>query len=235
MMNPRRRRDRNSQGSEGEESENPFFDGDGSSSDEQLDRPRRNHMEDNRCWESGMRVNIPEFDGDTLNPRGFIDWLVAVEEVFEFKEVPENKRVSLITTKLLGRAFAWWQQFKLTRERVGNPRETDDQLVSCYIDGLRVQTMDSVNMFDPVTLSDAYQRGGSSSSNVASHFVPNQEKPSGGSGLKCFNCGETHHRQSECKKSRKRALFAEPKEWEDDGMDNDDYKEALVFYDNQYE
>ncbi|GJR75260.1 putative reverse transcriptase domain-containing protein [Tanacetum coccineum] len=37
-------------------------------------------------------------------------------------------------------------------------QETDDQLVSRYIGGLRVQIMDSVNMFDPVTLSDAYQR-----------------------------------------------------------------------------
>ncbi|GKE46137.1 putative reverse transcriptase domain-containing protein [Tanacetum coccineum] len=173
-------------GSKGEESENPFFDGNGSSSDEQPDQPRRNQREDNRRWESGMRVNNLEFDGDTLNPEGFIDWLVVVEEVFEFKE------------------------------------ETDDQLVSHYIGGLRVQIMDSVNMFDPVTFSDAYQcalafekqsrrvgsssspaitRGGSCSSNVASHFVPNQAKPGGGSGLKCFNCGETGHRQSECKKA----------------------------------
>ncbi|GJW55890.1 putative nucleotidyltransferase, ribonuclease H [Tanacetum coccineum] len=213
MMNPRRRRDRNNRGSEGEGSENPFFEGDDSSSDEQPDRPRRNQREDNRRWESGMRINIPEFDGKTLNPEGFIDWLVTVEEVFEFKEVPENKRVSLIATKLRGRASAWWQQLKLTRERIGKPRvtswrkmkkllrenfiphnyqrlmyqrlqnlkqgtksvedyttefyqliarndiqETDDQLVSRYIGGLRVQIMDSVNMFDPVTLSDAYQR-----------------------------------------------------------------------------
>ncbi|GJW29917.1 reverse transcriptase domain-containing protein [Tanacetum coccineum] len=171
MMNLRRRRDRNNRGSEGEESENPFCEGDGSSSDEQPDRPRRNQREDNRRWESGMRVNIPEFDGNTLNPEGFIDWLVAVEEVFEFKEVLENKRVSLIATKLRGRASAWWQQLKLTRERVRKPRgtksvkdyttefyqliarndiqETDDQLVSRYIGGLRVQIMDSVNMFDP--------------------------------------------------------------------------------------
>nr|GEY88286.1 hypothetical protein [Tanacetum cinerariifolium] len=48
--------------------------------------------EDNRRWESGMRVNIPDFDGYTLNPEGFIDWLAAVEEVFEFKEKP-NRRV----------------------------------------------------------------------------------------------------------------------------------------------
>ncbi|GJX21482.1 reverse transcriptase domain-containing protein [Tanacetum coccineum] len=243
-----------------------------------------------------MRVNIPKFDGDTLNPEGFIDRLVTVKEVFEFKEV----RVSLIATKLRSRASAWWQQLKLKRERVGKPRvtswmkmkklmrtnfilhnyqrlmyqrlqnlkqgtksvedyatefyqlitrndiqKTDNQLVSRYIGGLRVQIMDSVNMFDLVTLSDAYQRalafekqsrrvgsssspaitgGGSSSSNVASHFVPNQAKPGGGSGLKCFNCGETGHRQSECKKAGKRTLFAEPEEWEDDGVANDDYQ-----------
>nr|GEV78506.1 cell division cycle and apoptosis regulator protein 1-like isoform X1 [Tanacetum cinerariifolium] len=45
-----------------------------------------------------MRVNIPDFDRDTLNPEGFIDWLVAVEEVFEFKEralafEKQNRRV----------------------------------------------------------------------------------------------------------------------------------------------
>nr|GEW68227.1 reverse transcriptase domain-containing protein [Tanacetum cinerariifolium] len=169
MMNPRRRRDRNSRGSKGEESENL------------------------------MKVNIPEFDGNTLNPEGFVDWLVTVEE------------------------------------------ETDDQLVSRYIGGLRVKFMNSVDMFDPVTLSNAYQhalafekqnqqvgsssspaitRDGSGSSNVASHFVSNQARPGGGSGLKCFNWGEPGHRQSECKKAGKIALFAEPDEWEDDGVPN---------------
>ncbi|GKE00250.1 putative nucleotidyltransferase, ribonuclease H [Tanacetum coccineum] len=296
MMNPRRRRDRNSRGRKGEESENPR-------------------------WESGMRVNILEFDGNTLNPEGFIDWLVAVKEVFEFKDIPENKRVSLITTKLRGRASEWWQQLKLTRERVGKPRftswrkmnkllrenfiphnyqqlmyqrlqnlkqgtksvedyttefyqliarndiqETNDQLVSRYIGGRRVQIMDSVNMFDPVTLSDAYQRalafekqnrrvgsssspaitgGSSGSGNVSSRFVSHQTKVGGGntrpvskgvgsSGLKCFNCGEPDHRQSECNKAGKRHLFID-EEWEDNGVEDDDYEEPLVFDDDQYE
>ncbi|PWA56672.1 reverse transcriptase domain-containing protein [Artemisia annua] len=297
LMNQRRPRNRNRRESEDEESENPFGEGDGSSSDEQERRPRRNEREDNRRWESGLRVNIPDFDGDTLNPEGFIDWLAAVEEVFEFKDIPENKRVPLIATKLRGRASAWWQQLKLTRERVGKPKvttwqkmkkcmranfiphnyqrlmyqrlqnlkqgaksvedyttefyqliarndiqETEEQLVSRYIGGLRFQIMDSVNMFDPVTLSDAHQRalafekqnrrvGGSSSSaitggssgsgNVTSRFVPNQAKQGssntgpvskgvGSSTLKCFNCGEPGHRQSECKKAGKRHLFADP-------------------------
>nr|GEY35020.1 ubiquitin-conjugating enzyme family protein [Tanacetum cinerariifolium] len=40
-----------------------------------------------------MRVDILEFDWDILNPGRFIDWLVVVEEVFEFKEVPSNYHV----------------------------------------------------------------------------------------------------------------------------------------------
>nr|GEW92396.1 hypothetical protein [Tanacetum cinerariifolium] len=80
MMNPRRLKDRNGWESKGEESENPFFEGGGSSSDEEPDRPRRDQREDNTRWKSGMRVNILEFDRNTLNPEGFIDRLVAVED-----------------------------------------------------------------------------------------------------------------------------------------------------------
>ncbi|GKB18232.1 putative nucleotidyltransferase, ribonuclease H [Tanacetum coccineum] len=230
--------------------------------------------------ESRMRVNIPDFARETLSHEGFINWLVTVEEVFEFKEVPKNKRVSLIATKLRGRASAWWQQLELTRERVGKPRimswqkmkkcmranfiphnyqrqmyqrlqnlkqgsksiedyttkcyqliarndiqETEYQLVSRYIGGLRVQIMDSVNMFYPMTLSNAYQRA------LAFEKQNHQDKAGGGntgpvsrasdsSGLKCFNCGEPSHRQSECKKASKRHLFSDP-----EGDDDAAYKE----------
>nr|GEV36450.1 hypothetical protein [Tanacetum cinerariifolium] len=91
----------------------------------------------------------------------------VVEEVFEFKEVLENKMASLIVTGLRGRASTYWQKLKLTREIVENPRvdkkdytaefyqliarndiqDTNDQLVFHYIGGLRAP--DYVNMFDP--------------------------------------------------------------------------------------
>ncbi|GJW91386.1 putative nucleotidyltransferase, ribonuclease H [Tanacetum coccineum] len=246
LMN--RRGNRNVWGTDVEQSENPFGEDDDSSSDEQSGRrPRPNQRR-------------------------------IIGEVFEFKEVPENKRVSLIATKLRGRASAWWQHLKQIRERVGKPRitswqkmkkcmrliarndiqETEDQLVSRYIGGLRVQIMDSVNMFDPMTLSDAYQRAlafekqnrrvGSSSSpaitsasslgNVASRFAPSQAKVGGGnigpvsrasgsSGLKCFNCGEPGHRQSECKKAGKRHLFADLEG--DDDAAYEEHEEAPVY------
>ncbi|GJT17382.1 putative nucleotidyltransferase, ribonuclease H [Tanacetum coccineum] len=216
-------------GTDVEQSENPFGEDGDSSSDEQSGRrPRRNQSEDNRRWESGMRVNILDFAGDTLSPEGFIDWLVAVEEVFEFKEVPENKRVSLIATKLRGRASALWQQLKLTRETVGKPRITSWQkMKKC------MRIMDSVNMFDPMTLSDAYQRAlafekqnrrvGSSSSpaiigasgfriSLASRCAPSKAK----AGL-----------ASECKKAGKRHLFADLEG--DDDAAYEEYEEAPVY------
>ena len=52
----------------------------------------------------------------------FLDWLLNVEEIFDFKEVPEHRRVKLVATRLRGRAMAWWQQTKLTRERMGKSK-----------------------------------------------------------------------------------------------------------------
>nr|KAJ0218923.1 hypothetical protein LSAT_V11C300143610 [Lactuca sativa] len=300
---------------------NPFVGSDGSYSEDDLERrPRRDHSGDNRRWEAGMRIDIPEFDGVSLNPEGFIDWLATVEEVFEFKEVPENKRVSLIATRLRGRASAWWQQLKLTRDRLGKSKvvtwrkmkkclrsnflphnfqrlmyqrlqnlkqgaksvddyttefyqliarndiqETEEQLVARYIGGLRVQIMDSVNMFDPVSISEAHQRalafekqsrrvgGSSSTANIGGSLgtggmvprvVPNQQRPTSNSvgpnprttvssSLKCFSCGETGHRQSECKKVRKRHLFAEQDDWQNDDA-GENYEDPPV-YDEEHQ
>ncbi|XP_022001881.1 uncharacterized protein LOC110899297 [Helianthus annuus] len=217
-----------------------------------------------------------------------------MEEVFEYKEVPENKRVALIATRLRGRASAWWQQLKLTRNRLGKSRivtwtkmkkclrsnflphnfqrlmyqrlqnlkqgaksvddyttefyqliarndiqEPEEQLVSRYIGGLRVQIMESVNLFDLLTIPEAHQRalafekqnrrvGGSftpaggnvGSGSGAPRGGPSQQRPgvnntgptskgASSSGPRCFNCGETGHRQAECKRVGKRQLFAE--------------------------
>nr|GEV00955.1 hypothetical protein [Tanacetum cinerariifolium] len=233
-----RPRNRRREEEDEESEENPFDNG--SSSDEQsVLRPMRNQREDNRRWESGMRVNIPDFDGDTLNPERFIDWLAAVEEVFEFKEVPENKK-RLQNLKQGSKSIEDYTTKFYQLIARNDIQEREDQLVSRYIGGLRVQIMDSVNMFDPMTLSDAFQR------NAISRFAPNQAKAGGGNtrpvpkaagsnGLKCFNCGEHGHRQSECKKVGKRHLFVDPED-NDDDVAYDDYEGPPIFNDEpEYE
>ena len=56
-------------------------------------------------WESNLKLNIPEFNGD-LQSKEFLDWIAVVEEVLEFKVVPEDKQVSLVATKFWGRVAA---------------------------------------------------------------------------------------------------------------------------------
>ncbi|GKC39997.1 putative reverse transcriptase domain-containing protein [Tanacetum coccineum] len=244
MMNPRRRRDRNGQ-----------------------------EVKDNRRWKSGMRFNIPEFDGNTLNLEGFINWLVAVKEWQQLKLTRERVGKPRVTSwrkmkKLLRENFIPHNYQRLMYQRLQNQKqgtksvedyttkfyqliarnyiqEIEDQLFSRYIGGLRVQIMDSINMFDPVTLSNAYQRAlafanqiwwvGSSSShvitggsfgsgNVTSRFVPNQTKVGGGNtrpvskgvGSSGLKCFNYG-------------------EWEDKGVAYDEYEEPLVFDDDQYE
>ena len=79
--------------------------------------------EDRRQWEAGMRIEIPKFQG-SLQPEDFLDWLATIEEILDFKNVPDDKRVQLVATRLRGRATAWWQQTKLTRARLGMSKIT---------------------------------------------------------------------------------------------------------------
>ena len=161
-------------------------------------------------WESGFKLDIPEFKG-CLQPEEFLDWVAAVEEILEFKEVPQDKRVSLVATKFRGRAAAWWQQLKQSRIRQGKSKintwenflkhmraaflphnymrtlyqqlhnlrqgtqsideytrefyqlvarvdfaDSEDQLVSRYIGSMRQQFQDTLNLFDPISVSEAY-------------------------------------------------------------------------------
>ncbi|KAK9122071.1 hypothetical protein Syun_019688 [Stephania yunnanensis] len=96
--------------------------------DEYVEAPRRRYRpraveDDRRRWESGMKTEVPEFHG-TLQPEEFLDWLASVEEVLEFKGVPEDKRVQLVATRFRNRAMAWWQQQKLMQNRNGKAKTT---------------------------------------------------------------------------------------------------------------
>ena len=58
-------------------------------------------------WGSGFKLNIPKFQED-LQPEEFLDWVLAVEEVFEFNGVPDERRASLVVHTFRGRVAEWW-------------------------------------------------------------------------------------------------------------------------------
>ena len=305
---------------------NPETGGD-SDGEEEIPQPQRrqrppeagdragDRVEDIRRWETGMRTEVPEFQGSML-PEEFLEWMGIVEEILEFKKVPEREKVALVATRLRGRAAAWWQQLKLNRNRSGKQKiaewekmkrklraeflphnfqrlmyqrlqnlrqgmrsveeyttefyqllvrneiqETQDQLVSRYCGGLRTQILDMVNLFDPVTVTEAHQRAlqlektlsRNSSSGLISNFgggVRNRNRASSSSentgtrpgtgvsgssnsgqrnptnsvqtprattgGFRCFGCGETGHRLSECQRPAKKVLFIDPTEFNEE-------------------
>ncbi|CAA7058339.1 unnamed protein product [Microthlaspi erraticum] len=72
---------------------------------------------DNR-WENGFKVDIPEFHGG-IRGDDLLAWIISVEEVLDFKQVLDNRRVPLVAMRFRGHAASWWNQLKSTRTRTG--------------------------------------------------------------------------------------------------------------------
>ena len=51
-----------------------------------------------------FKIDISEFEGK-LDPDEFLDWLQPVERVFDFKDIPDEKKVKLVALKL--RRYVW--------------------------------------------------------------------------------------------------------------------------------
>jgi hypothetical protein len=55
---------------------------------------------------NGFELNISEFQGD-LQPKEFLNWVLGIEEVLEFKMVFDERRVSLVVRTFQERVVAW--------------------------------------------------------------------------------------------------------------------------------
>ncbi|KAL5810614.1 hypothetical protein ACOSQ4_027182 [Xanthoceras sorbifolium] len=259
-----------------------------SSEEDLVPQPRRGArvLEDSRRWESSMRTEIPEFQGN-LSPEEFLNWLGVVEEILEFKNMLANARVALqlklTRTRMEKSKITDWEKMtrkmraeflphnfqRLMYQKLQNLhqglqtvdeyttefyqllvhndiQETQDQLVSRYCGGLRLQIFEVVNLFDPITKtvtrrggdgllssnsSGAAARSGTSSGHATSQATAGSsgifarpvanlnQQPRTSSGLRCFSYGEVGHQQSECKKLSKKVMFAETNEGEDGDAD----------------
>ena len=69
-------------------------------------------------WVSRFELKIPKFRG-YQEPKEFLDWVLAVEEVFEFNGVPDEQQVSLVVHTFRERVVEWWQQLKRNRKWQG--------------------------------------------------------------------------------------------------------------------
>ncbi|KAG5536304.1 hypothetical protein RHGRI_023921 [Rhododendron griersonianum] len=217
-----------------------------------------------RRWESGFKLDIPEFKGCS-QPDEFLDWVAAVEEILEFKEGKEKIRSWEKLLKHMRASFLPHNYTRSLYQQLQNLRqgsksvddytqefyqllarndlsESQDQLVSRYIGGMREQFQDALNFYDPVSVSEAHQKAltlekqagrksGFQFSNITSSRpippVNNQttigkplvagqanRAPINSNTARCFKCGEPGHRMADCKRNERfgKGLFVDARD-----------------------
>ncbi|VFQ89801.1 unnamed protein product [Cuscuta campestris] len=65
-----------------------------------------------------FKVDLPTFEGKN-DPDEFLEWLETVERVFDFKDIPEDKKVKIVALKLRKYASTWWTNTCTKRRREG--------------------------------------------------------------------------------------------------------------------
>ena len=71
-----------------------------------------------------MQIQISEFDGG-MEPEELVNWLDCIEHYFDWKEVPEERKVKLVGAKLRGADSTWWKHYQNNRELRGKGKFRD--------------------------------------------------------------------------------------------------------------
>nr|XP_011470547.1 PREDICTED: uncharacterized protein LOC105353251 [Fragaria vesca subsp. vesca] len=57
-----------------------------------------------------------------MQPDEFVDWLSTVEQIFDYKHIPDERKVKMVAIKLTKKASAWWESLRSRREHLGKPK-----------------------------------------------------------------------------------------------------------------
>jgi len=69
------------------------------------DEPR-NQNRRQRNWDYRIKIDVHNFEGK-LQPEQFIEWVEKIDQFFEWKEIPDNRKVKFASLKLTGHALTW--------------------------------------------------------------------------------------------------------------------------------
>ncbi|VFQ74040.1 unnamed protein product [Cuscuta campestris] len=72
--------------------------------------------ENHELGATDFKVDIPTFEGKN-DLDDFLEWLETVECVFDFKDVPEEKKVKIVALKFRKYASTWWSNLFNQRRR----------------------------------------------------------------------------------------------------------------------
>lgn len=69
-----------------------------------------------------LRVDVPDFEGQSLKPEDYIDWETSLERFFEYRDTPMNKQYKMAKVKLTKLATVWLEGVQRQRLREGKPK-----------------------------------------------------------------------------------------------------------------
>lgn len=66
-----------------------------------------------------------------MDSEELLDWIGALDNYFEYEDVPEDQRVKLAKTKLKGHTLLWWDYVQSERRKKRKPKITSwDRMVA---------------------------------------------------------------------------------------------------------
>ena len=67
-----------------------------------------------------VRFEVAEFYGK-LNLTAFLDWIMSMEDYFDWYAMPENRKVRFVKAKLKRAAHLWWYNIENQLHRTDQP------------------------------------------------------------------------------------------------------------------
>lgn len=81
-----------------------------------IPNPNPRHYED-----MTIRVDIPDFDGNSHNPSHYLEWEERMDQYFEFQETPPERQFKLAKVKMTKLTSTWLEGLQRQRVREGRP------------------------------------------------------------------------------------------------------------------
>ena len=80
-----------------------------------------------------LKVEALKFD-ENLNLKNYLDWVQAIERIFEFKEYNDEKSFKFTIIKLKGHASLWYEHLKKSRASEGKSKFKTWSKLKKYMD-----------------------------------------------------------------------------------------------------